>query len=459
MKATAHEFGLVLGLGAVLVLGGGAARAQQEQAQGPQGPSGGESSSATEQQKPALEEQPRYVLLLGSDQVVTLNEKIRHRLLYGMSLSAGYDDGIVPGQTPTGVVYTQWNPRVGFLGQRPRFEYIFQYAPSVSYFSRSVVGTRLNHETDLHMRGEFNRGWGWDFGLTGRYGSYAASLLSPFRFTTVGGVAAVDPNRVIPDEIGNRLDTQATLGLRWRPSLRTTVTLGGSHNYAARFETKGFALPGHLNRSAAALTVEHAITRRVGVVAVADATRSFGAAVPCVRYGGSLGLALHPTRRLDLFGAVGPEFGNASCLGNRLVAYHGFGTYRISSIWTFYAAGQRSVAAPVRLAGAVLTANVRDQITQNFAAGIARQAVGGRLQLRLDAGYLDTQFGLGGLIRLEHGTYVSPMIGWRLTPTLTAVATYRRVFQSITGLTQGRNQFALTLDWRPDNPERGLTRP
>ena len=92
-------------------------------------------------------------------------------------------------------------------------------------------------------------------------------------------------------------------------------------------------------------------------------------------------------------------------------------------------------------------------------AGIARQAVGGRLQLRLDAGYLDTQFGLGGLIRLEHGTYVSPMIGWRLTPTLTAVATYRRGFQRITGLTQSRNQFALTLDWRPDNTELGLTRP
>ncbi len=116
-------------------MGAGMVRGQEPTAT--QGPSATESSSA-EEAPPADVEAPRYVMLLNSDRLAVMNERVRYRFLYGMSLTQGYDDGIVPAQTPTGVGYTLFNPHVGFLGRGRKMEYALQYAPTVAIFSRGA---------------------------------------------------------------------------------------------------------------------------------------------------------------------------------------------------------------------------------------------------------------------------------------------------------------------------------
>src|SRR2546428_8363612 len=214
MKTMLHRFGLLLGLGALLAAGT-VARGQEQT--GTPGPSAGESSSAAEAAT-ATSQPPRYVQLLNTNQVIALNGEARYRFLYGMSLTGGYDDGIVPSAQPTRVGYTLWNPHVGLIARKPRSEFLIQYAPTVGYFNDPAVGRLVGHQGEIFARGDFSHRWSWDFHLASRYGSFAASLLSPYHFSAVGSFSAVNPQTLLLGTTADRLDSNATLGLHWRVS-------------------------------------------------------------------------------------------------------------------------------------------------------------------------------------------------------------------------------------------------
>src|SRR2546422_9280955 len=115
MKTMLHRFGLLLGLGALLAAGT-VARGQEQT--GTPGPSAGESSSAAEA-APAASQPPRYVQLLNTNQAIALNGEARYRFLYGMSLTGGYDDGLVPSAEPTRAGDTLGNPLGGRIARNP----------------------------------------------------------------------------------------------------------------------------------------------------------------------------------------------------------------------------------------------------------------------------------------------------------------------------------------------------
>src|SRR5437879_8367052 len=150
MKTMLHRFGLLLGLGALLAAGT-VARGQEQT--GTPGPSAGESSSAAEAAT-ATSQPPRYVQLLNTNQVIALNGEARYRFLYGMSLTGGYDDGIVPSAQPTRVGYTLWNPQVGLIARKPRSEFLIQYAPKARCLNDPDVEQSFGRRGDVVDRGE-----------------------------------------------------------------------------------------------------------------------------------------------------------------------------------------------------------------------------------------------------------------------------------------------------------------
>ena len=83
-----------------------------------------------------------------------------------------------------------------------------------------------------------------------------------------------------------------------------------------------------------------------------------------------------------------------------------------------------------------------------------RDAIGGHLEMRLDGGYISTEGGTRILPFNTQGKFIAPQVGWRLTRTLGASATYRRIYQLNNAINGNRNQFFVTLDWRPDAPEK-----
>lgn len=445
MKTMLRRFGLLLGLGGLLAAGAEVARGQEQT--GTPGPSAGESSSAAEAAN-ATNEPPNYVQVLNTDQVIAMNEEARYRFLYGMSLTGGFDNGIVPSTQRPGVGYTLWNPHVGLIALRPRSEFVIQYAPTVGYFNNPAVGRLAGHQAEILARGEISHTWGWDLHMGTRYGSFAATLLSPYHFRALGSVAAANPQAILLGTTSDRLDSEASLGLHWRPNVRDHVSFTGTHNYTNSFGSKS-----HVNRSSFTLGLEHALSRRWALTAAANGVHVYGATASCTHYGALLGVAVHPSPRTDLSFSVGPELGDTGCVSSRLVSYQGFGTVHLTRLWSAYVTAERSVTSPIFLSTAPTTSS-RDQLSDTVAAGVMRNAISDRLEMRLDGGHIATNGGTGSRLFRVQGNFFAPQVGLRLTRTLVASATYRRIYQLNTGINLNRNQFFVTLDWRPDASER-----
>ncbi len=452
MKTT-RLFALLAGL-AIVLAEVGIARGQETTAAGP---SAGESSSMAETPAPP-KETPRYLMLLNSDQMITMNEQARHRLLYGVSLTQGYDDGILTLTQPNGTNYTLFNPLAGFIGHKPKSEYAFQYSPIVGYFAQSAIGTHAFHQADFHARGEINRRWGWNFQAAGRYGVLVTTLLSPFRFSPVGNIAAVDPNSVILDTFGNRLDSDAGIGLSWHKSARTVLGFAGTYSYSNFFGTSKPGTKNHFNRSAFNGHVDHVVSRKVTVRGGINTSHIFGGRLPCTYYGAEAGMSVHPNERVDLTFGGGPQFGDRSCTSNRFFALHGSAGIHLTRAWSAYLTADRSVMAPFHSTSAPnLVVLGSDQITDSYAAGLVRRLVSSHLEMRLDGGYLRTISGIGriGPPASAHGSFVSPQVGWHFTRTLMLLGVYKRLYQVNSVLSQGRNQVFGTLVWRPEPRELG----
>src|SRR5207245_855703 len=227
----------------------------------------------------------------------------------------------------------------------------------------------------------------------------------------------------------------------------------GGHNYTNSF---GTGLPGskiHVNRSNFTLGMQHAVSRRWALTAAANGIHRYGATVSCTHYGALFGVAVHPNSRTDLAVSVGPELGDTGCIQPRLVTYQGFATVHLTRHWSVYAAAERSTSAPIFLPAAPAGASL-DQLTHTVAAGVMRDAIGGHLEMRLDGGYISTEGGTRIRPFNTQGKFIAPQVGWRLTRTLGTSATYRRIYQLSNAINGNRNQFFVTLDWRPDAPEK-----
>jgi hypothetical protein len=458
MKSTSRQIGMLLGLWGALWLSAGMVRAQEPTRT--QGPSATESSSAEEALPPEAEA-PRYVLLLNSDRLVAMNETLRYRFLYGMSLTQGYDDGILPSPKPTGVGYTLFNPQVGFLGRGRKIEYALQYAPTVAFYSRSAIGTHAYHQGDIRVRGDFTRRWGWDFQVGSNYGAYTVSLLSPYRFSAISNIPVVNVSTILQDTTGDRLDVDASVGLRWLASPRNHVGFIGTYNYVAFSRTGQIvaaptaAFNNHTNRGTLTTSLDHVLTRRLTLSASLSATHTYGL-VPCTYYGGMGGFALHATQRIDVGFTVGPQFGDPVCTASRIITYHGWGTFQTGRNWSAYLTADRSVYAPIHSVGNLNQIGL-DQVSETYSAGLARRAMTEHLEVRLDGGYIHSFSGNKATnipIFSVNGKFISPQVGWAFTRSLVAKATYRRIYQVNNALSLDRNQSFVTLEWRPE--PRGL---
>lgn len=384
----------------------------------------------------------RQYIILGSDQEYSLDPSLRHRFIYGVDLTEGYDDGVVSFPERAGTSYTLVMPTVGIIGRTKKSQYIVQYSPTISYFTNfGSQGVQAYHQGSAEIHTEVNREWGWDFVLATQDGTYPLSLLSEFNFSSLDGVVAVDPNSTLLLSNTGYFNMDATLGFHYNLSPRDTITVSTDYTYTVFDQS---ALPGsaggHVQRLNTVLLYSHAVTRRFHVNANGNVQHTFGA-LDCTIYGGQLGASYEIKRGTSISGSVGPEFGNGSCSGSTEISYTGAFTSRVSRNWEVYLSAVRTQEGPVH-------SSLGTGQTETYGGGVARKA--GRLDLRADGGYIR----VGALAGVPNsfdanGTYISPKVSWHFTPSLTLSFIYQRILQTVNDVDANRNQVSATLQWQP----------
>jgi hypothetical protein len=385
----------------------------------------------------------RVYMALGSDRLFTLNPMLKSQLLFQMDLTEGYDDGIV--LVPrVETYYTLWTPRLAFLGQTPKSEYVIQYAPAVAYFGNTPIGLESLQQVSADLNTEVNSYWGWNASLNFADGSYPVSLLSPFTFSSVNDIAVVDVESILLLSTSSYLSLSANLGLHWRPTTRDLLVVSTTYGYAS-FPPNNVpgSVPGHVNRAILNVNYTRSVSERLNLLAYGNAVHVFGP-LGCTTYGGQLGASYKIRQGTFVSGVVGPEVGAAPCT-NATMSYTGSLTSRMSKNWSGYVNGARTTTG-------ALNPSLASGLTDTLGAGVMRQW-GAAVDARVDTGYLRVEsLPTAPNSYNAKGTFISGRVDWIAAPPLVLSLQYSRIYETITGVPFNRNQVFVQLQLRP-NPK------
>lgn len=368
------------------------------------------------------------VAKLNSDHMIALKNILRNHLLYGVS----FTERIAGTSNVSRGSLHIWNPYLGLLGRLGRTKYVVQYSPSISQRWIENGGPKAYHSTSLFLSRELSRKWGAGFGLNSGFGEYGLSLTQD-SFRPGPGVPVINPP-VIQAGLTSIFVNDAELNLHWRPTMRRSFSFSTSEVY--RNAVHG----GHNNLATARVHFDQTLSRRTSFLAYGEVGESFQQ-VPCRTYGGGAGILMKTSRNTSLRVTAGPEFASGGCPTRKdiktnvsLVLPHG-------SRSSFYIAYDRDFNN--------LFVSPQVQSRDSIVGGYHRSTIRG-ISLRADLGYYNVRQCCGQAP--FHSFFVSPLFSWPIVRTLTFVANYRFFSDDhINQLSYGRNQFLLTLQWKPNS--------
>ena len=380
----------------------------------------------------------RYVAALNSDRLIQMGAGRNFRFLYGSSFTEAWDNhlgGNGRGQSGT---LTLFKPFLGVTGHSEKLDYLFQYSSTISTVNEFDPGFSSFHQSDLQLTGQFNRGWGWDLAQSTRYGVDQLRMLSALGFDVVGGtVSGANAGQSVL-QLGNQniFGETTSVGLHWQPSERQRIAFTLGHTYYSILSNSSHTSLGNYR-----LDFERAINRKTRFNVYTDGGRYFDQSHSgCIFYGGGAGITWLPTQRVSMHAEGGPSTGSPQCSSQRGAQGSGGLAVILGPFSTFYLQGARQLYAPVQLP--------HSETIDSISTGYARQFRRGMF-FRLDTGYARLTDGFVTPVVSLNGYFVSPQLGWQISPSVSASLNYRHMYQ-ILGLSNlNRNQALFVIDWRP----------
>jgi hypothetical protein len=369
--------------------------------------------------------QGQTVATLNSDHMIAMKDIVRNHLLYGVSFTER-----IAGTNLSRGSLNIWNPYLGFLGRLGRTKYVLQYAPTISKRWLEDGGPRAYHSTSLFLTRELSRKWEAGFGVNSGFGEYGLSLTQD-NFRPVSGVPVIDPIVIQPGLTETILNV-AELNLRWRPTQRRSFSFSTSEVYRNAVHL------GHNNLATTRVHFDQTLSRRTAFLAYGEAGKNFNL-VPCTTYGGGAGVLMKMSRSTSLRVTVGPEFASGGCPTRKDIKTNAALVIPYGTRSSLYIAFDRDFNN--------LFVSPQVQSRDSIAGGFHKSTARGT-SLRVDLGYYDVRQCCGQAS--FHSFFASPVFSWPIVRTLTFVADYRFFSdKEINQLAFGRNQFLLTLQWKP----------
>jgi hypothetical protein len=366
------------------------------------------------------------VATLHSDHLIAMKDILRNHLLYGV----GFTERIAGTADVSHASLNIWNPYLGFMGRMGRTKFVLQYSPTISQRWIQNGGPKAYHSTSLFLTREFSQKWGASFGLNSSFGEYGLSLTQD-SFRPVTGVPVIN-SPVIQAGLTNIFVNDSELNLHWRATMRRSFSFSTSEAYRNTIHL------GHNNLTTNRVHFDEALSRRTTFLAYAEAGESFQL-VSCKTFGGGAGMLMHTSRSASFSFSVGPQFASGGCATRKdirvtstlILPYHARSGFYLSFDRDF----NNLFVSPL--------VQSRDSIV----AGFHKSTVRG-ISLRADVGYYNIRQCCHQAP--FHSIFVSPLLSLPIVRTLTFMANYRFYSdRQINQLSYGRNQFLLTLQWRP----------
>ena len=365
------------------------------------------------------------VATLNSDHMIALKDIVRNHLLFGVS----FTERIAGTSNVSRGSLHLWNPYLGFVGRMGRTRIVIQYAPSISQRWLVNGGPKAYHSTSLFASRELSRKWGLGFGMNSGYGEYGLSLTQDsFR---PGPVPVINPP-VIEPGLSNILVNDAELNVQWRPTMRRSFTFSTSEVYRNAVHV------GHNNLATTRVHFDEKLSRRTSFLAYGEFGESFQL-VPCKTYGGGAGILMKTSGNISFRFTAGPEFASGGCATRKDIKTNTSLVLPYGPRSSFYIAYDRDFND--------LFVSPLVQSRNSIVGGYHKSTVRG-ISMRVDLGYYNVRQCCGQVP--FHSIFVSPLFSWPIVRTLTFVANYRFFSDpQINKLGYGRNQFMLTLQWKP----------
>ncbi len=395
---------------------------------------GGLSEDASDQdpsQVPNDQTQPgdpqgQSVATLHSDHVMFMKDIIRNHLLYGVGFTARIAGTANVSQGSLNI----WNPYLGFMGRLGRTRFVLQYAPTISQRWSESGEPKAYHSTSLFLTREFGRKWGAGFGVNSGFGEYGLSLTQD-NFRPVSGVPVINPT-VIQTGLTNIFVNDAELDLNWRPTMRRSFTFSTSEVYRNAIHA------GHNNLAIMRVHYDQTLSRRTSILAYGEVGESFELA-PCKTYGGGAGVLIKTSRNTTFRVTAGPEFASGGCATRKDIKTSATLILPYGQRSSFYIAFDRDFNN--------LFVSPQVQSRDSIVGGFHKSTIHG-MSLRTDLGYYNVRQCCGQVP--FHSFFVSPLFSVPIVRTLTFMANYRFYSdRQINQLSYGRNQFLLSLQWKP----------
>jgi len=379
-----------------------------------------------------------YTTSLNGGPPIVVQQPKHLRLLYGASVSQGYDSNIAG---PFSNIDTYTSTYEGYLAASWRFTrsyVILQQDSAYTHFGSDILEGHGFHQTALLSTLDFDPNLNWTFEATSSIGNNTLTQLIPLSQVVVNGVAITSPNAAVAGiDLGFVWGTDVVSTLNWKPD-RHDIFAFRAENANHQF----YGLDLHDNLTSYELIYQRALSQRTYLGGY-GLTRHQTGTILCDSVGFGLMGSTSPTDRLFLQASGGPEFDSTGCRRHQGFDLHASATYKLRPSTWLYATGNREYSS-----GFVPSGTWED----NAGVGLVKQLTR-RLSWNISGGYVRGYTGgfLTPATAAYHGFYGQTEFIQRLSKSFTVEALYRRFDQAIAGQSLHRNIVLFTLRWAPPN--------
>jgi hypothetical protein len=259
---------------------------------------------------------------ISNDSLVMPRVFPKRELLYGLSLSAAYQDN-VPVSNGTSINSSSMSylttPYVGLLGRLKSGTYLVQYTATVA----PSVGRERPYNAILH-RGSFavgsriSRRWDWGLNVRGDYGSEAARELAPLTFQLTSDFPTLEKQAaVLAPQLTNITMFNGTGTLTFKRTATQRLVFAVEDTYSGTLDSSGINTIPTTARNDANV-VGGSVTYVVDP-SLRTSWRTFGnvdrgnGLRPCTTAGFGAGLTRRFSHTVIFDIGGGPQFGSAAC--------------------------------------------------------------------------------------------------------------------------------------------------